>query len=564
MKTRIFLLIGLLLLNCSIANSKETTSPPPAGQNSTINVFSSADLYNITSKWANEFTRLNPQVRINVIKTENPGKPETLSVGAGIGFISGEDYSLLDNPSVWNLVVGRDVIVPVMNGNNPLRTQIEQRGITSQGLLQFYKDPQTQNWGGLLGNAQNTPLHYYFVDDLSVRTGVENFLHNTYPEIKGMPSKTHDEMIAAIKQDPNAFGFCKLIDVINPVNQSMVDNIKLVPIDKNGNGKIDFMEDIYTSLEDFSRGVWIGKYPKALTGTIYSVSLEKPVNNTEVAFLRWVLSDGQNILNSMGYSDLVSSERQTQLDKLRNPEIRLISQENTNNAFLKVVLIVLAALGLTGFFVNRMLRRNRSKNKIMFNSTEKHPGAFDADSVNIPKGLYFDKTHTWAFMESNGFVKLGIDDFLQHTTGLLTRIEMKNTGDKIKKGEHLLTIIQKGKQLNIYAPISGTITACNNKLTTNSSLLNTSPYSDGWVYLVEPANWLLEIQFLSMADKYSTWLKKEFSRLKDFFAVALKSNNPEYALIVLQDGGPLKDNILADLGPEVWEDFQIKFIDTVK
>jgi glycine cleavage system H lipoate-binding protein len=211
-----------------------------------------------------------------------------------------------------------------------------------------------------------------------------------------------------------------------------------------------------------------------------------------------------------------------------------------------------------------MIRRNRNKNRSMINTSEHNVGAFDADSVNIPKGIYFDKTHTWAFMESNGFVKLGIDDFLQHTTGLLTRIEMKNAGDKIKKGEHLLTIIQKGKQLNIYAPISGTIAACNKMLTTNSSILNTSPYSDGWVYLVEPANWLLEIQFLSMAEKYSTWLHKEFSRLKDFFAVALKANNPEYALIVLQDGGPLKDNILAELGPEVWEDFQTKFIDTIK
>jgi hypothetical protein len=141
---------------------------------------------------------------------------------------------------------------------------------------------------------------------------------------------------------------------------------------------------------------------------------------------------------------------------------------------------------------------------------------------------------------------------------------MKNTGDKIKKGEHLLTIIQKGKQLNIYAPISGTITACNQMLSANASLLNTSPYADGWVYLVEPTNWLLEIQFLSMAEKYSTWLKKEFSRLKDFFAVALQANNPEYALIVLQDGGSIQDNILADLGPVVWEDFQTKFIDTVK
>ena len=31
--------------------------------------------------------------------------------------------------------------------------------------------------------------------------------------------------------------------------------------------------------------------------------------------------------------------------------------------------------------------------------------------------------------------------------------------------------------------------------------------------------------------------------------------------LVLQDGGELSDNILSNLGPEVWEDFQTKFID---
>jgi hypothetical protein len=36
----------------------------------------------------------------------------------------------------------------------------------------------------------------------------------------------------------------------------------------------------------------------------------------------------------------------------------------------------------------------------------------------------------------------------------------------------------------------------------------------------------------------------------------------DYAQVVLQDGGALKDHALADFGPEVWEDFQVKFIDS--
>ena len=149
-----------------------------------------------------------------------------------------------------------------------------------------------------------------------------------------------------------------------------------------------------------------------------------------------------------------------------------------------------------------VVRRIRNKKEVILDSASHFLPVFDENSVIIPKGLYFDKTHTWSFMKKDGTVKIGIDDFLQHITGFITRIEMKNVGDKIKKGERLLTIIQKGKQLNIYSPVSGTIKTQNETLITNSSLLNSAPYENGWVYTIEPTNWLLEIQFLTMAEKY--------------------------------------------------------------
>jgi hypothetical protein len=64
-----------------------------------------------------------------------------------------------------------------------------------------------------------------------------------------------------------------------------------------------------------------------------------------------------------------------------------------------------------------------------------------------------------------------------------------------------------------------------------------------------------------MAEKYGEWLKNEFSRLRDFLAHAMMKTEPAYAYVVLQDGGEVADNVLENLGPEVWEDFQTEFID---
>ncbi|HET6556504.1 MAG TPA: hypothetical protein VFG54_04260, partial [Prolixibacteraceae bacterium] len=188
----------------------------------------------------------------------------------------------------------------------------------------------------------------------------------------------------------------------------------------------------------------------------------------------------------------------------------------------------------------------------------------NTDKILAPKGLYFDKTHTWAFMEKDGNVKVGIDDFLQHITGTLTRIIMREPGEKVRKGEKILTIVRDGKQLNIYSPISGIIRQQNTLLLTDSTLINSSPFSEGWVYLVEPNNWVREIRFLFMGEKYKEWIEDEFARLKDFIAYTVRSNSMLNAQIVLQDGGELADHILADMEPEVWEDFQMKFINTSK
>ncbi len=185
---------------------------------------------------------------------------------------------------------------------------------------------------------------------------------------------------------------------------------------------------------------------------------------------------------------------------------------------------------------------------------------FNENSIRSPEGLYYDKTHTWAYMEEDGLVKIGIDDFLQHITGPLTRVKLKSPGERVKKGKYILSIIQEGKQLEVYAPVSGTIKEHNKILETDSSLINSSPYKDGWIYKIEPTNWLKEIQFMILGTKYKEWLKNEFTRLKEFLTEYINPGSPKYAY-VMQDGGDLKEGVLTDLGPELWEDFQTNFID---
>ena len=300
MKPSILFFIGILLLSHSSAISKETTAGNIPSKGGSINVFTSPDLFNLTMKWVSEYSSKDSGQKIKVIKSTDDDLAVILNSGEGVCFVADESYAALNNQSIWSLVLGRDVIVPVMNSANPLQDEIYRKGISAEGFVRILNSREKPNWGMLVGNVSNIPdipINFYIINDPILKSGVDKFLNNNTVNIDGIKTDSGPEMISAIQKDPNALGFCKLVQIIDPNSQSIADNIRLVPIDKNGNGKIDYMEEIYDNLQDFSRGVWIGKYPRALSGNIYSVSSKKPKNEAEVAFLSWVLTDGQQFLN---------------------------------------------------------------------------------------------------------------------------------------------------------------------------------------------------------------------------------------------------------------------------
>jgi len=560
MKTTFFLIFGFLLfIATDNANSQESKSTDL--QTGSVSIMCTPDLNELTSKWASEYTSLNPEVKIEVNKVSY--ESTMLGTSENLGFMSNKALSVSNDAGLWKLAVGRNVIVPVINSGNPYLTELQKKGIAQQQFIQIFKNAGTANWGTLVSNSSKEPVRIYVVNDETIKSGLSKYLKDTKLQDASITFGTRDEVISAIQRDLSAIGFCKVVDVQDEESHSLIANVSLLPIDKNGNGTIDYMEDIYADMNTFHRGVWIGKYPKMLVSNIYAVSSVQPVKDAEIAFLKWVLTDGQKYMTANGFSDLASSESQSQLDKINFAAVNLVEDKNVST-LSKLLVGILTAIVL-GLIISAVVRSNRKRKlTLSIAGTTSDENGFDANSVALPNGLYFDKTHTWAFMEKDGLVSIGIDDFLQHITGPITRVEMKKAGEKIMKGELLFSIIQSGKQLNMYAPVSGIIKSQNESLLSNSSFLNQSPYSDGWVYRIEPSNWFKELQLLDMSERYRTWLNAEFSRLKDFMAAILKPESPEYAHVVLQDGGELKEGVLSDFGPEVWEDFQANFLDTFK
>lgn len=556
MKKLMLVLIGAaVLFQCQARNASEAygdTQKTPAAKGS-ITLSSTSDLQQLTARWISGFTEKNPQVKVRVAVQNEPA--------SDLAFISDENANAEKSEAKWKMVVGRDALIPVINSANPNLTEINSRGVSAPEFAKLFDNQGTKTWGMLLEGTQEQPVNVYLLNNESVRATIAEFSALDKSAISGKTFETSAEMLAALQKDPNGIAFCKITDITNPDGQNVVSGISLLPIDKNANGRMDYIEKIYANVNDLSRGIWIGKYPESLCRNIYAVASAKPVDDNQVAFLRYVLTDGQDILQLAGYNSLVNSERLSKIDRLAGALLKAPA-EKVN--VLQLIITILAGIAIVFALVFFIVKYRRSNIPLGPEAGPKNLRSFNPRTLNVPKGLFFDKTHTWAFMEKDGTLKVGIDDFLQHITGHISSMIMKKPGEQVKKGDPILTIVQKGKRLTISSPASGIIIAENTNLLSDPSLINASPYEDGWIYRIEPTNWIRENQFLFMAEKYTEWIKNEFARLKDFLATAVKADAPEYAYAILQDGGEVADRVLENLPPEIWEDFQTKFIDISK
>ncbi len=560
MKRFVVISIGLMLLVASLSSfsnpgvGRQDGSPEAAAS---LRILASQDLFPVAMAWAGDYLKRNPEADIRVVNEAEWGNTSAAG-GQDVYLVSGSLLKDMQGGESMNLVVGREPLVPVIHSNNPYRDQILAGGITQSDFKRLFTATGGMTWGDILGGGHTGEVTAYYAGGDGLAGQLAGFLDVDPSAISALSYNDAQQLMVAISNDPFAIGFCRLNGLVSADQAGFLPGILPVPIDRNANGKADHFEQIYASVPQFIRGIWIGKYPRELCGNIYArVNHSGPeVGQTE--FLRYLLSDGQKLMVESGLTGLTGSERLSALEKLPGGAAIMVSSKVFSTG-VKTALIISGAaiLMLLIFWVIRYGFGNLVSAK---NQVPSEGKVISQNSVEVPGGLFFDKSHTWAIMEPDGKVRVGIDDFLQRVTGPVTRIRMKKSGEQIRKGEPFLTLIQKGKQLEISSPVTGIIRSENDILYNDPSLLNSFPYSKGWVYTIEPVHWMRETQIMLMANRYKEWLQNEFSQLRDFLTTAVYANKLKYGHLTLPDGGEIADGVLAGLGPEVWEEFQSQFL----
>ena len=98
--------------------------------------------------------------------------------------------------------------------------------------------------------------------------------------------------------------------------------------------------------------------------------------------------------------------------------------------------------------------------------------------------MYFTESHEWLQLKGNAGT-VGITDYAQKELGEIVHIELPKVGQKVKAGEETVVIESTKAAADVYAPVSGTITAVNEELRTNPSSINQKAETSGWLYKIE-------------------------------------------------------------------------------
>ncbi|MCG7844035.1 MAG: glycine cleavage system protein GcvH [Methanomassiliicoccales archaeon] len=99
---------------------------------------------------------------------------------------------------------------------------------------------------------------------------------------------------------------------------------------------------------------------------------------------------------------------------------------------------------------------------------------------DVPEGLHYTKDHEWTKVDGD-VATVGITDHAQEELTEFVYVQLPKKGDQVKKGDVLAIVESVKNTADVYAPVSGEVLETNSLVDDDPSLINKSPYVEGWL-----------------------------------------------------------------------------------
>jgi len=101
-----------------------------------------------------------------------------------------------------------------------------------------------------------------------------------------------------------------------------------------------------------------------------------------------------------------------------------------------------------------------------------------------PDDLTYTAEHEWLRRSTDGdtvVVRVGVTAYAQEALGDIVFVTLPAVGTALDAGQALGEVESTKSVSDVYAPVTGTVTACNEALDANPELVNSDPYGEGWL-----------------------------------------------------------------------------------
>jgi phosphate transport system substrate-binding protein len=285
----------------------------------TITLSGAWALYPMAVRWAEEFRKIYPNVKID-LSAGGAGKgiTDALNDMVDLGMVSREIYPEELKKGAYPIAVTKDAVVPVISASNPSLDIILSKGLKKEAGNNIWITGMYKTWAQAFGIKGTTLMHIYTRSDACGAAEVwAKYFNKKQEDLLGSGVYGDPGLALAVKRDPLGIGYNNIGYAYDSKTKKQLAGIRVLPIDINNDGKITPDEDFYNSMDDLIIAIANGKYPSPPARELYFVTNGKPQKEVVVKFLQWVLSDGQKYVNESGYITLSKEKITSELKKIQ-------------------------------------------------------------------------------------------------------------------------------------------------------------------------------------------------------------------------------------------------------
>ena len=308
-------LLGLPLAACASA-PQQSASTQAEGN---ITISGAFALYPMMTRWAEEFQKANPKVTFDVSAGgAGKGMADALSGAVDIGMVSRPVSPEEEAKGALWIGVVKDAVFPVVNEKNPVIQDILKQGIKQETFVGIFITGEITTWGQVVGKPEITDqIHLYTRSDACGAADIwAKFLGKKKQEdLQGVGVSSDPGLLDVVIKDPLGIGFNNLGYVFDTDTGELVAGAVIAPIDKDGNGQAD-SEELIQSKAQADELIIQGKYPEPPARVENLVTKGKPTGLV-LAFMQWILTDGQIFIGEAGYVQLSQDRLNEALQKLK-------------------------------------------------------------------------------------------------------------------------------------------------------------------------------------------------------------------------------------------------------